>query len=165
LENLGNDFATLLPKAPEGVQVYKWIEGRQRWQANTFTLGAWDDPAMTLHPGEGVVIHNGTGAPWTIGFVGSPNQALHNRVPLQDSIRSSAIPESGSLSRVLGCRPFGPGVQLFRMTSPSGSYTAYTWDGESWSPEEPVLEWGEAFWCRNTLNAFIWERVLECGNW
>jgi hypothetical protein len=159
LDGVDNTVAFLFPALPEGTQLYKWIEGRQVWQCNSFSLGEWDDPAMTLHPGEGVVVRNQSGAPLSIAFAGEVLPAFHNRVPGQLSIRSSATPDSGLLTSVLNYIPFGAGGQVFRMVN--GVYAAYTWDGGSWSPEEPVIEVGEAFWCRNPVNPLTWFRVSE----
>jgi hypothetical protein len=161
LETLENTLEKLLPDVPEGTMVYKWIEGTSLWRANSYRFGAWDDPAMTLHPGEGVIVRNVSGAPFTIAFAGEVNLALHNRVPLGEAIRSSAIPQAGLVSSGLGYAPFGPGGQIMRMTDPRGGYTVYTYDEDGWSPSEPVIELGEAFWCRNPVNAFIWERILR----
>jgi hypothetical protein len=163
LETLDNTVALLLPEVPEGTQLLKWIEGHQRWAGNTFNLGAWEDPDMTLHPGEGALIRNSSGAPFELRFVGEVNQAMHNRVPLQLSIRSSALPLAGGFCSRLGATPFGPGTQIFRLGKGDSGYTAYTWDGEEWNPCEPKIEIGESFWCRNSVNAFIWERLL--WNW
>ncbi|MFO1496974.1 MAG: zinc-dependent metalloprotease family protein [Verrucomicrobiota bacterium] len=157
LDQLDNTVGTLLPRLAEGVQVYKWIEGRQRWQCNAFSFGEWDDPSMSLNPGEGVVLHNPTGAPLQISFTGELNQACYNRVPVQFSIRSATMPQAGKLSASLGYIPFGTGGQVYRMTGADGSYTTYTLDEDGWSPEEPEMELGEAFWSRNPLNAFVWQ--------
>lgn len=161
LETRQNLIGTLMPDVPEGTQVYKWIEGLSEWAVNTFSLGWWDDPVMTLHPGEGVIIRNPAPTPFTVTFVGEVNGALHNRVPVGESIRSSAIAQGGLLSATLRFRPVGPGAQVIRMIN--GRYAVYTLDEEGWSPSEPVMELGEAFWCRNPVNPFIWERVLRSG--
>ena len=159
LENDDNTIGALLPSVPEGTQLYKWMEGKQTWVCNSFSLDGWNDPTMTLHPGEGVIIRNRSGAPILLGLVGEVNQALRNRVPLDWSIRSSAIPQAGPITSILGMRPFGAGCELFRI-GPDGRYLVYSWDGDEWSPSEPSIEIGEAFWCRNSVNAFLWERCL-----
>ena len=46
------------------------------------------------------------------------------------------------------------------MTSPTGAYAIYTLDEDGWSPHEPAVELGEAFWSRNPVNPFIWDRAL-----
>lgn len=158
LEGSDNTLAALFPEMPEGTELYKWGEGLQRWTVNIFSFGEWEDPAMTLHPGEGAFLRNPTPEPFELRFVGEVNNALFNRVPTQLSIRSSSIPRSGLLSKVLDCVPFGDGGQVFTMRD--GKYTAYTRDGGTWTPSEPSIELGEAFWCRNPLNAFMWQSVL-----
>lgn len=163
LDGVNNTVESILAAVPEGTQLFKWIEGRQAWQCNSFNFGAWEDPAMTLHPGEGVVVRNPGGAPLSIAFAGEVLPAFHNRVPGQLSVRSSATPDSGPLSSVLNYIPFGAGGQVFRMVN--GVYAAYTWDGSSWSPEEPVIEVGEAFWCRNPLNPLTWIRLGDDALW
>jgi hypothetical protein len=159
LESGHNAIDTLLPGAPEGTQVYKWVEGLSRWTVTVYSLGSWGDPAMSLHPGEGVIVRNPSAAPFTIHFVGEVNLALHSRVPLGQSIRRSAVPQRGLITAELGYLPFGTGGQVMRMT-PAGGYEVYTFDEDGWSPHEPVIEVGEAFWSRNPLNAFAWDRVL-----
>lgn len=163
LEAEDNTIAALWPSLPEGVQVFKWIEGRQLWACNSFSLGRWSDPGMTLHPGEGIVFKNNGTEPLVLSFVGEVNQSFYNRVPLQLSIRSSAIPQGGPITALLQCTPFGEGGQIFRMTGADGRYTVYTREQDGWSPEEPVLEVGEAFWCRNPVNAFMWQRCMDSG--
>ena len=56
--------------------------------------------------------------------------------------------------------PFGFGGQVIRMRGSGGGYEVYTLDEDGWSPSEPVIDLGEAFWCRNPVNPFIWNRVL-----
>ena len=157
LDALDNTVESLFPTAPEGTQIYKWIDGLQSWTCNTFSFDEWDIPQMALHPGEGIVINNRSGAPFRVSFAGEVIQACHNRIPIQLSVRSSAIPQAGLLSSVLRYIPFGAGGQVFRMAG--GRYTGYTWDGRAWSPEEPVIEMGEAFWCRNPVNPLTWQRA------
>jgi hypothetical protein len=160
LENSDNTLAVLFKDMPEGTRLYKWFEGQQRWECNIFSWGCWDNPAMTLHPGEGAVIWNPSTDPLELRFVGEVNPALHSRVPLQLSLRGVAVPESGGLSTDLECAPCGSGTLVFRMTGSDGAYTVYSWDGACWSPSEPRLELGEAFWCQNSANAFIWQHGL-----
>lgn len=163
---IGNPFAAaentvgaLFPDVPDGTQIYKWIEGRQCWVANTCSFGTWDDPALPLHPGEGVIVRNPSSAPFALHLVGDVSGDFRNRVPIQSAMRSSAFPQSGKISSDLKYVPLGPGGQVIQMASSEGTYTVYSWDGEGWSPAEPYLEIGESFWCRNPVNAFFWERV------
>jgi hypothetical protein len=155
-----NSISALLTDAPEGTEVYKWDEGQQRWSYNSCEFGEWSDPEMTLYPGEGVFVRNNGGASFEIKFVGEMNQAFQDRVPLQFSIRGSAVPQAGGLSSVLQYVPFGPGGQILRLAGSGGQYSCYTFDGEAWSPSEPSIKVGEAFWCRNPINALIWQHVL-----
>lgn len=159
LESGHNTVGALFPAVPDGTQLYKWIEGKQTWTVNTFNFGEWDHPEITLHPGEGMIVRNGS-APFNVSFVGHVNATLHNRVPLQLAIRSSALPQSGKLSAVLNYVPLDPGHQVYLINGSTGSYSTFTWEGDGWAPFEPFVEMGEAFWCRNPRNAFIWERIL-----
>ena len=163
LEAKNNTVASLLPAVPDGMLVYKWIEGRQAWTCNSYSFGEWDDPTMTLPPGEGAIVKNPTGAPFTVHFVGEVNQACYNRVPIQHSIRSATMPQAGGLSSVLKYQPFDSGGKVFRMTHADGRYTVYQWEDGHWLPEEPQIEIGEAFWCQNPINAFNWQALLPAG--
>ena len=148
LDGLDNTVAELFPAAPDGTQIYWWIEGLQKWECVAFNLGEWDNPALTLHPGEGALIRN-PGEPFDVFFVGEVPQAHHNRVPTQRAVRSFSLPQAGLLSSELGYVPFGAGGQVYRMAG--GRYKTFLWDGDAWSPEEPTLELGEAFWCVNPI--------------
>jgi hypothetical protein len=82
-------------------------------------------------------------------FVGQVNQGFDNNVPPQLTVRSAAVPISGLLTTKLSFYPGAANDQVLKMTGTDGSYTAYTWNGGSWSPSQPTIGIAESFWTHN----------------
>lgn len=151
LNTTNNTLNSLLRSVPDGTQIFKWT-------GSTFSVATFEDPGtggewsqnLTLNPGEGAFIRNNSATPLTITFVGEVLQgALSNAIPAGYSIRSSMVPQSGRVSSVLGL-PAADGDQLFRWTGSSYSIATYEdpGGGGEWSPAEPIVNVGEAFFIR-----------------
>src|SRR5256712_14189141 len=69
----GNKVPDLFPSVPNGTTIYKFDDASKLFVANNFFF-AWNIPTMTLVPGEGVFIYNGTSTPATNTFVGEVMQ-------------------------------------------------------------------------------------------
>lgn len=70
---------------------------------------------------------------------------MTNNIPTGYSVRSSMVPQAGTISTALGLTPV-PAEVLYKYTSGSG-YTLFTFDefDLKWTPSEPSVGVGEAF--------------------
>jgi len=114
-------------------------------------VGTWS-PDLPLKPGEGVFYL--AGAPLTNTFVGEVLQgSLTNPIPANFSIRSSQVPQAGTLSELNFPAGFGDTAYFFRGTP--RAYVISTFVG-TWSPDLTNAV-GEAFWI-NAGTAANWTR-------
>ncbi len=153
----GNAVGVLLPDSPEGTMLYKWDEGAQQFVINEFVSGVWEEPYMTLNPGEGALVQPGTATVFT--FVGDLRQGtLANPYPSTFSIRSSLVPQSGPLDTGLGFQP-AQGDRIDRWNNAIGDYELYTFFAGTWHPTVPIPRVGESFWISGTGNT--WTRTFS----
>jgi len=157
LNTTNNTVASLLPAPPDGTTLFKWTG--TAFVSTTFFLGAWSDGTFTLNPGEGGIIQSIS--PFTNTFVGEVMQGNNvNPYPAGFSIRASQVPQSGTLT-ALGL----PGSQLtdgdtvFQFNPVTQAYVINTWFLGAWSPIEPSMAVGEAFWLQ-TAAAGSWNRTF-----
>ncbi len=169
LDNGDNTFDALFPlgSVPEGTTAYKYDE-----QANppgyvikSYVSGEWTYPWMTLRPGEGVLFQPPTAV--NLAFVGEVLPAFNRRVRTGFSIQSSAVPQAGLVTSVLrfpGVAPDGESISAgdvaYRMINTAGDYQMFTWSGTAWTPSEPVMGIGEAFWSNKQNQTGYWKRVF-----
>jgi hypothetical protein len=78
LDSGDNRISALWPIPPEGMVIFKFDSGTQGWVANSYGLGAWDNPNMSLGPGEGALFRSPTATQVT--FVGQVWQGF--QIPL-----------------------------------------------------------------------------------
>lgn len=147
LQTPNNTLASLIPNPPVNTTVYKYNAG---WTAYVFDEldEAWSpDGNATINPGEGLMVKNVQNTPMNITFVGEVLQGeLTNPLPAGYAVRSSMVPQAGGISSILGF-PAQPNDTVYKY---AGGYTAYVFDelDEAWSPSEPVIGVGEAFFSR-----------------
>jgi hypothetical protein len=145
----------LLPVAPDGTQFYKYTTGAG-WTSYTYDDldQAWlPDGDVTLNPGEGGFLRNNTSSNLVVTVVGRVYPPVNFEIPSGFSVHSLSLPVS-DLSSLLPC--LSPNTQLFRYT-PGTGYTTYHNDAVGgWSPTEPRLDLGEAFFLRT-------ESTTSCG--
>jgi hypothetical protein len=153
-----NSLGAILPSAPFGTTVYKWDESAQQYVSNTSFGGSWSSPGMTLNPGEGVIID--TGSAFTAQFVGQVLNAFYVRVEKGLCIRSSPVPQAGLLTSSLQFPIGNSGDAVYVMRDTAADYTTYTSNGTSWSPSEPFIGLGQAFWASPVYNTWVWTRVF-----
>mgnify|MGYP006969320779 CR=1 FL=1 len=150
LNTTNNTIAALLPSVPPGTQFFKYVTGTG-WQSylfDEFELAWTPDGNATLNPGEGGFIKNNTSQPLTITFVGEVLQgSLTNPIPAGFAVRSSMVPQAGTLTAL--AFPAVPGDQVYKYTPGSG-YTSYLFDEFelAWTPSDPSVGVGEAFFSR-----------------
>jgi hypothetical protein len=162
LNTTNNNISALIPNAPDGAQFYKYTTGTGY---KTYTYDAlipgWDSDT-TLSPGEGGFFKNNTASPLTLTFVGEVMQGTTtNALPTGYSIRSSIVPQAGTLAD-LGF-PGEDGDQVFTFVNGSGYKTA-TFDAlipgwDTADPKGPSIAVGESFFVKkattSTTNAWI----------
>lgn len=151
LNTTNNTIASLIPTPPDFTELYKFSGGYSGYLYD----GEWTpDGNATLNPGEGAFIRNVTGSPLTLTFVGEVMQgSLTNPLPAGFSIRSSMVPQAGLVTTTLGL----PAADFDELYTFSGGYSGYLYDGE-WTPNEPNIAVGQAFWVRKVGGAANWVR-------
>lgn len=159
LQTGSNTVANVLPDVPKNTTVYKYDSAGGSWvTAGKNALGKWTgSTAMTLNPGEGFFVKNGSGADTTITFVGEVVQGTNVaiNVPAGYSMLGSAIPQAGKLATDLKLpAKKGDTILVYR----NGSYSSFSINAlGKWTPSEPELQVAEGFWFK-TANATTWTR-------
>jgi hypothetical protein len=127
LETTANTVADLFPGV-DGMSVFKFVDGTYQIANYDAGLGEWDNPAITLNPGEGAFVFNPTDADVTVTFVGEIVEGTKtNELPVGWSMKSSQVPQAGGLVSALGfpvavamrSSPTTPRRPLGDMTSPT----------------------------------------------
>lgn len=155
LNNSNNSVATILNALPVGSFVYKFGPGG--FEVNEcFGGGLFDNPAMTMNPGEGVFVS--VPSPVNLTFVGSVvTGSSTNSLPPNFSIRSSIVPQGGGLVSNLGF-PDAVGDFVYTFDNVSQSYTTFeAFGSNAWDPFEPNVSVGQAFWV-NKVSQSSWVR-------
>jgi hypothetical protein len=115
----------------------------------------WSSYLMTLYPGEGAIVR--APSPFTVKWTGRVRQnALKKTVSTQSDVHSSPAAFAGSVSSTLAF-PIAHGDTINRMTGTDGSYTTYTYSSGAWSPSQPTISLGEAFWS-SKAKAAVWRQ-------
>jgi len=82
--------------------------------------------------------------------------ALKKVANSQSAIHSSLAALAGQVNTTLGF-PTAHGDTISRMTGTDGSYTTYTYSNGAWSPIQPTISLGKAFWY-NKAKAVVWRQ-------
>ena len=154
---VSNKVARFIPLAAEGMELYKFSDGK--FSTNTFTSGAWTNPDETLGPGEGAVIFNPTTKRITATFTGElPQGSLRNTIPAGLSLKSSLVPQSGRISTDLGLN-LSPFDNVYQWRT--NRYEVFTFlpDG-TWIPSEPMVSVAQALFIRANLEV-AWVRTFK----
>jgi hypothetical protein len=153
LDSGNNTVSSLMPSVPEGVTIYKFVNGS--YLINGYEFGEWSLPDMTLNPGEGAFIYN-PGAAFNALFVGEVKQGtLTTPIPAGFSIAASQVPQTGALDSVLGF-PVVDGDTVYLFNNTTGAYAISGYEFGEWSIV-PTPKVGEAFFV-NKVSAVIWSR-------
>lgn len=154
LNSTNNTVASLIPNAPDGSIIYKFVNGAL--VANN-RLGTWGVPTMTLNPGEGAIFFN-PGPASTLTFVGEVLQGtLTTPLPAGFQIISSQVPQAGLINTDLGMPTGNNGDILYK----GGTFTPINFLG-GWTGGEPSLAVGEAV-LRYSTTAQSWVRTFNVG--
>ena len=166
LEGATNTVAALFPSTtPNGSTVFKFNPAGGSFSSATFFFGTWDNPTMTLVPGEGFFFRNTGGTTFTNTFVGNVKQGtLVTPLSAGFTLVSSQVPQGGLASTDLSL-PVGNGdtVFLFRNNAYiSSTFFFGTWDNTTAFPPtgEPTVGVGEGFFVRRSASA-NWTRTFS----
>jgi hypothetical protein len=156
LNTTNNTIGSLLPSVPAGTILQKFSGGYTAYVFDEFDLSWTPDANGTLNPGEGAFFRSPSAT--TLTFVGEVRQGnLTNTLPIGAyAIRASIVPQAGPVSTTLGL----PGEAGDILQTFSGGYTAYVFDefDLSWTPSEPNISVGQAFFYRKA-------NASTQGNW
>ncbi|MDB6027830.1 MAG: C-terminal target protein, partial [Verrucomicrobiales bacterium] len=149
-----NTIGMLMPTVPVGTLFSKW--NGNDWVTATFGPTGWDSPNMTLAPGEGASIGNPS-SPFVFTFCGKLLEGhLVNPVPAGSSIRSSTVPQAGTIDE-LGLAGFANDDVIAKWDVQTQTYKSYTYNQGTWSPSTPSIGLGESI-SINTASALNWVR-------
>src|SRR5947199_3227107 len=81
---------------------------------------------------------------------------LSRVVSSQQMMHSPIAALSGLVGTTLGFA-VAHGDTISRMTGTDGSYTTYPYSNGAWSPSQPTISLGEAFWS-NKAKAVVWRQ-------
>ena len=156
LDAADNSVASLFGASlPEGSIVYKYTGAG--FATAQFEFEEWTNGEMTVEPGEGMFVR--VGAATTITFVGEvPQGDLSIAVPVGFSIRSSQVPQAGTITE-LGYEP-SEGDIIYSYNAAAQAYETASFEFEEWSPAVPTLEVGEAVFVRTGV-AKTWDRSFS----
>lgn len=155
LNTTNNTIGSLIATPPDFTTLYKYTGSG--FAIASFVFGAWDDASFTLNPGEGAILQSPTA--FTNTFVGEVMQGdLTNSFPAGYSIRSSMVPQAGTLT-ALGLTPASltDFDTVYQYNTTTQSYDIFSLVFGAWSPAEPSLKVGESVWLQ-TAAAGQWVR-------
>ena len=141
----GNTLAKLFTGFPDGTTLAKLDEATGELAVNVFEGGAWENPEMTLDPGEGAVLHLAGENAVTVDYFGVALQGdLASVIPAKAALRSALTPAEGGVASALGL-PESEGLQVQLLDNETGAYVTYTFADDAWQPAEPSVALGQAF--------------------
>jgi hypothetical protein len=151
--------AAVLAGVPGGTTVYKF-DPETGYAINSYDADfeEWDNPAMTLSPGEGFWLLNPGSADFTVTFVGEvPQGSLSMPLAMGFNLVSSMVPQAGTVGTDLGM-PVGGGDTVYTFDPATGYFiSSYDADFEEWDNGEPEVTVGEGFWVLKAAAA-NWDR-------
>ena len=150
LNTSDNKISSLLPAGPAGALLYKYNGGYTAYAFDDADNVWTPDGNATLNPGEGAFFKSPVAT--TLTFVGEVLQgSLTNTLPIGAlALRSSIVPQAGTAT-ALGI-PGEGGDLLYKYAA---GFSAYAFDDADmvWTPSEPVLNVGEAFFYKKSPTA------------
>jgi hypothetical protein len=145
----------VLAGVPDGTVVYKY-DPDTGYNINTYdeAFGEWEQPDMTLNPGEGLWLRNPGATEFTVTLVGEvPQGNLTTPLAVGFNLVSSQVPQAGKVSTDLGL-PVGDGDTVY-LFDPANGYFISAFDeafGE-WDNGEPEVGVGDGLWVRKVAAA------------
>jgi hypothetical protein len=149
LNNGDNKVADVFGANPGSLTVYRFGDAGFSINSYDADFEEWDNGDDVIAPGEGFFVLNSGDAAANITFVGEvPQGDLSNALPAGFSIRSSQVPQEGSLDADLGF-PTDEAVTVYQFGAAGYSISAYDADFEEWDTDDtkgPVVGVAEGFW-------------------
>lgn len=148
-----NTLAEVLPVMPTGSVFYKWNAASQTYSSSTFDpeLGGWDNPSLSLAPGEGGFVLNVDVLPVSTSFTGEPitSQLPLNLPPGQLTLVAAQTPTPTTYEQIVGLPP-SEGTVLYRYDSALrgdprnlSEWQPYAFSSGQWTPATPTISVGE----------------------
>jgi hypothetical protein len=162
LEGATNTVLALFgTSVPNGTSVFKFDGVTGSYTGSTFFFGSWNNPTMSLLPGEGFFFKNPTVTAITNTFVGNVKQGtLTTPLSAGFTLVGSQVPQSGLVSTDLGV-PIGNAESVFKFDTTTQAYTGGTFFFGSWGGAgEPVIGVGEGFFVKKVAAA-NWTRSFS----
>jgi hypothetical protein len=149
-------LADILPNVPEGTMLLVWNYSTQSYEnPQIYDLGGWydsttgDPSTTTLEPGQGFVLQNQSGVPFTNVIQGCEPTCPLPCLPTNGCVLVGRFGVGAAeWTNLSSCPPIcGTEVLIFN----GASFDTYEYLGHHWSPQAPVLAIGQsAFVCLNT---------------
>jgi hypothetical protein len=154
-----------MPKV-DGMIVYKFDSASGSYLLSSYLalLDTWSPDDPDIMPGEGMFVFVPGTANVTVTFVGEITEGAKSiDVPAGFSIRSSIIPQSGALVSALAF-PQADGDIVYKFNAATQAYDLYSYLEllSAWSPSEPNVAVGEAFFVSKAATA-TWSRNFSVG--
>jgi len=147
-----NTIGNLIGNPPDGTLFYSWTGSA--FNVATFAFGAWDNPNVSLAPGQGGFIN--TSSAFTNTFVGTVLQGnLTNHFGVGFTIASSQVPQSDTVDNLGLTAALGDGDLVYKWNFGNQAYDVFTLAFGSWSPSTPSINVGESVFLNSTAG----------GNW
>lgn len=168
LNNGQNKLSDLIPAPVDSMSVTRWLGSGFDTDAPNYIDGiGWLGGAggdTKLNPGEGAFIY--TPAATKLTFVGEvPQGALSNPIPVGYSIKSSQVPQAGTLTQLGFTAADSDTIFQWRSNSQNYNPDAPSYlDGIGWLPAEPSIAVGEAFFVFRSGAAGSWNRTFSVNN-
>jgi len=161
LEGATNTVSVLFPSVPNGTSVFKFDSATGSYTGSTFLFGSWNNPSMSLVPGEGFFFKNPGTTTLTNTFVGNVKQGtLTTSLSAGFTLVGSQVPQSGLVSTDLGL-PIGNAESVFKFDTATQSYAGGSFLFGSWSGAgEPIIGVGEGFFVKKNAGA-SWTRTFN----
>jgi hypothetical protein len=157
-----NSAQSLFASAPAGTQIFKFNPTSGSFETASLGIFGWVNGTLSLVPGEGFFVKNGSASDFTVTFVGNVNQgSLTNSLVSGFNLVSSQVPQAGLVTTDLGM-PTVNGDQVYRFDSTTG-YTTHSLGIFGWVGGEPSVSVGEGFFVKKNA-AVNWTRSFSVNN-
>jgi len=154
LDTDGGTLADVIPVAQDGTMAY-FSDSALGFRVSTFDSGEWlPDGKTPLVPGTGVIIRvRETG--W-LTFTGTVIREPRTvRIASGWNLVGCSSGRQGLLQTELGYAPV-PGDTVMDQVAGGSGFHAYTWDGNTWVPEEPLILSGHGYWIQRRGDPVDW---------
>jgi hypothetical protein len=148
LTQTNNDVQYLFPNAASypGLSIYKFNGVGYDIATYDPDAGGWT-AAMQIPPGTGAWLQIPAASTYSNTFIGEVVLRSTNTIPTGFSLKSSVVPQAGSLAG-MGI-PLGPNDAVYFFNCVGYNIYAFDPDAGGWTPSEPVVAVAQGFWVQN----------------